>query len=170
MDLQKVLRETPIITYRRSRNLKDRLTRSHYISPQKTMWLANRTKGCYKCGSCKACPWVNKAIKISGRSDIKEYMIKDFINCKTTGVIYVMNCICGMRYVGKTKREWRRRILEHVGDVVLKRNTSVANHINECHDGDTAVMKFTGARTSRFGSQVTLTLDAERHDICVVTS
>ncbi|OCT67308.1 hypothetical protein XELAEV_18038598mg [Xenopus laevis] len=102
------------------------------------------TKGCYRCGTCKACPWINKTVMIEGRSDIKEYAIKHFINCKTVGVIYVMKCECGKNYVGKTKREFRRRILEHVGDVLHKRNTSVANHIIHCNNGNTAMMKFIG--------------------------
>ncbi|OCT96871.1 hypothetical protein XELAEV_18009087mg [Xenopus laevis] len=108
--------DRPTVTFRRSRNLKDRLTRSHYSSSPKSTWLSNKTKGCYKCGTCKACPWINKTIKVEGRADVK----------------------------GKTKRELRRRVLEHVGDVLHKRNTSVANHINRFHNGNTSVMKFIG--------------------------
>ncbi|OCT98775.1 hypothetical protein XELAEV_18011009mg [Xenopus laevis] len=81
--------------------------------------------------------------------------MKQFMNCKTTGVIYVMECVCGKRYVGKTKREFRRHILEHVGDVRNKRNTSVANHVNTHHNGDNGVMKFTAVEhiksTTRIG-------------------
>ncbi|OCT85064.1 hypothetical protein XELAEV_18023227mg [Xenopus laevis] len=117
--------------------------------------IANEGLGCYKFGTCKACPWIRKATKIEGRSDMKEYFIKEFINCKTKGVIYIMSCECGKNYIGKTKRELSRRILEHVGDVLHKRNTSVANHINEYHDGNTSAMKFTGVEhiqpTTRVG-------------------
>lgn len=48
----------------------------------------------------------------------------------TAGVVYVMKCVCGKTYVGKTQREFRRRILERVEDVKNKRNTTVAIHIN----------------------------------------
>ncbi|OCU02294.1 hypothetical protein XELAEV_18008056mg [Xenopus laevis] len=108
--------------------------------------------GCYKCGNCQAFLFVCKAVTITGR---REYTIKHFINCKTMGVIYVMKCQCETKYVGKTQREFRRRILEHVGDVRHKRNTSVANHINELHNGYTEVMKFTAIEhiksTTRIG-------------------
>ncbi|OCT76067.1 hypothetical protein XELAEV_18031256mg [Xenopus laevis] len=75
--------------------------------------------------------------------------------CKTQGVIYVMQCACGIEYVGKTIREFRRRIMEHVGDVRHKRNTSIANHINICHNGNTNMMHCIGVEqvlsTTRIG-------------------
>ncbi|OCT63367.1 hypothetical protein XELAEV_18044463mg [Xenopus laevis] len=154
-DLKTVIGDKSIITFRRSKNLKDRLIRSHYCNTPKSTWWSNKTKGCYTCGTCKACPWIKKTTKIECRSDIKEYLIKDLINCKTRGVIYIMSCERGKNYIGKTKREFRRRVLEHLGDVLHKRNTSVANHINESHEGDTSVMKFTGMEhiqsTTRIG-------------------
>ncbi|OCT73790.1 hypothetical protein XELAEV_18032754mg [Xenopus laevis] len=86
---------------------------------------------------------------------IKEYKIKIFINCKTSGIVYFMQCNCSKKYVGKTIREFRRRIMEHVGDVKHKRNTSIANHVNEIHSGDTNTMTFIGIErvdiTTRIG-------------------
>ncbi|OCT58240.1 hypothetical protein XELAEV_180024281mg, partial [Xenopus laevis] len=155
LELQEVVGEKPLITYRRSNNLHDRLVHSHYTSSTKKTWLSYNIKGCHKCGNCVACPFVSKRTTFIGRLDIKEFTIKHFINCKTTGVIYVMECTCDKRYVGKTKREFRRRIMEHVGDVRNKRNTSIANHINDYHKGDCNMMKFTAvdhiASTTRIG-------------------
>ncbi|OCT55731.1 hypothetical protein XELAEV_18004497mg [Xenopus laevis] len=154
-DLKETIGDRPLITYRRSKNLRDRLIHSHYNNPSKPTWLTCNIKGCYKCGDCLACPFVRKSTTLYGRLDIEEYTIKQFINCKTMGVIYVMECKCGMRYVGKTKREFRRRILEHVGDVRNKRNTTIANHINTHHSGNSGVMKFIAVEhiksTSRIG-------------------
>ncbi|OCT98066.1 hypothetical protein XELAEV_18010294mg [Xenopus laevis] len=141
-ELKEVIGESPQITYRRSNILHDRLIHSHCTNLTKKTWLSHNIKGCYRCGNCVACPFVSKRTTFLGRLDIKEYSIKHFINCKTTGIIYVMECICGKRYVGKTKREFKRRIMEHVGDVRNKRNTSIANHINEHHFGDCSIMKF----------------------------
>ncbi|OCT99589.1 hypothetical protein XELAEV_18005372mg [Xenopus laevis] len=132
-DLTSVIGTKPTITFRRSRNLHDQLVHSHLSKNVKPTWLENRTKGCYKCGSCLACPFIERALIYQ----------EHFMNCKTSGVIYVMTCKCGKRYVGKTKREFRRRILEHVGDVKHRRNTSVARHINEFHNGSLEMLKFT---------------------------
>ncbi|OCT72009.1 hypothetical protein XELAEV_18034990mg [Xenopus laevis] len=88
-----------------------------------------------------------------------------FINCKTVEAIYIMKCQCGKEYVGKTQREFWRRILEHVGDVRHKRNTSVANHINELHNGNMKVMKFTAVEhiksTTRIGGIAKKLLQSE---------
>ncbi|OCT70398.1 hypothetical protein XELAEV_18037316mg [Xenopus laevis] len=112
------------------------------LNSAKPTWLENKTKGCHKCGGCLACPFIEKASTCLGRTDKPTYTLKHFMNCKTTGVIYLMNCKCGKRYVGKTKREFRRRILEHVGDVKYRRNTSVARHINEVHNSNIEMLKF----------------------------
>ncbi|OCT97277.1 hypothetical protein XELAEV_18009502mg [Xenopus laevis] len=141
-DLKQILGDRPLITFRRSRNLRDQLTHSHFQAPNKSTWLMNRIKGCYKFGKCLAYPFILKTTCVTGRMDIAEFKIAYFINCKTAGVVYIMKCACGKNYVGKTRRELKRRILEHVGDVKNKRNTSVATHINEIHDGDTGVVKF----------------------------
>ncbi|OCT93721.1 hypothetical protein XELAEV_18011398mg [Xenopus laevis] len=154
-DLKQIIGNRPLRTFRRSRNIGDQLTHSHYKTPMNTTWLTNKTKGCYKCGSCMACAFIQKATCITGRLDIANFKIAQFINCKTVGVIYVTKCVCGKTYVGKTKREFRRRILEHVGDVKNSRNTTVATHVNEVHNGNTGVMTFFGVEhfqpTSRVG-------------------
>ncbi|OCT95583.1 hypothetical protein XELAEV_18013271mg [Xenopus laevis] len=142
-DLSSVIGTKPTITFRRSKNLRDQLVHSHLNNKGKPTRLENKTKGCHKCGSCLACPYIEKAWVYVGRDDKPIYTLEHSMNCKTSGVIYVMTCQCGKCYVGKTKREFRRRILEHVGDVKHKRNTSVARHINETHNGSLEMLKFT---------------------------
>ncbi|OCT98332.1 hypothetical protein XELAEV_18010563mg [Xenopus laevis] len=135
--LKEVIGETPLITFRRSKNLRDTLTRSHYTQATKTTWLTSKMKGCHKCGDCLACPLVT-------------------------------NTKC------KTLREFRRRVLEHVGDVKHKRNTSVAVHINECHNGNTKVMQFFAVeqlkQTSRIGDVNKKLLQAEARWIYAMNS
>ncbi|OCT87801.1 hypothetical protein XELAEV_18021500mg [Xenopus laevis] len=104
----------------------------------RTEELSELTKGCYKCGNCVACPFIEKTTSIRGCSDIDEFKLRHFMNCKTPGIVYIMRCICNKLYVGKT----RQRILEHVGDIRNKRNTSVAIHVNELHGGNVNTMKF----------------------------
>ncbi|OCT99908.1 hypothetical protein XELAEV_18005692mg [Xenopus laevis] len=141
-DLKQIIGDGPLITLRRSTNLRNQLTKSHLAPPLKSTWLTSTTQGCYNCGNCLACPFISKTKMVTGRTDISNFIIKQFINCKMTGVIYVMKCKCDLIYVGKTRREFRRRILEHVGDVRNKRNTTIANHIKEMHNGDTGYMRF----------------------------
>ncbi|OCT92081.1 hypothetical protein XELAEV_18015138mg [Xenopus laevis] len=146
----------PLITYRRSKNLHNKLTHSHYTHSVKPTWLTSKMTGCYKCGNCIACPLIERTSTIVLTRDNIEYKLKNDMNCKSTCIVYIMQCICGKHYVGKTLREFRRRIQEHVGDIKHKRNASVAVHINECHNGNTIVMKFMAVeqlnQTSRVGN------------------
>ncbi|OCT76289.1 hypothetical protein XELAEV_18031488mg [Xenopus laevis] len=58
---------------------------------------------------------------------------------KVTKPTWLTNKLKGCYRCGdcKTLREFCRRILEHVGDVKHKQNTSITNHINEHHNGNT---------------------------------
>ncbi|OCT82417.1 hypothetical protein XELAEV_18024947mg, partial [Xenopus laevis] len=85
------------------------------------------SKGCFKCGNCMVCPFVLKTINIMKKIDHKHHNIEHFINCKTQGVIYIMQCGCGLEYVGKTIREFRRRIMEHVGIDKIHNTTRVGD-------------------------------------------
>lgn len=54
------------------------------------------------------------------------YMIRAFVNCKTPAVVYMGIGACPRVYVGETIGEFRRQILEHVGDIEHRRDTAVA--------------------------------------------
>ncbi|OCT59808.1 hypothetical protein XELAEV_18000681mg [Xenopus laevis] len=85
-----------------------------------------------------------------------------------------MKCKCSIEYVGKTIREFRRRIMEHIGDGRHKRNTSVANHINTMHAGKTEMMHFFGIKkvlnTPRVGDLNRQILQKEAEWIYIMAS
>ncbi|XP_040275624.1 uncharacterized protein LOC120990787 [Bufo bufo] len=144
-DLDKVLGSYPQITFRKGRSLRDRLVNSHFQPPERTgNWLSRKPMGTFKCGSCTACGQIKKAISFTCSSNNKEYYIKDFINCLTTGVVDLAQCTCPLDYVGKTKREFRRRIRDHVNDILNEKDTSVARHVLQYHGGNTNCLKFMG--------------------------
>lgn len=72
----------------------------------------------------------------------ENFVIRDFINCKSKKVVYLAKCTCPKNYVGKTKREFRRYILDHVGDIRNRRDTSLTTHVWEYHDGDPKSITF----------------------------
>lgn len=47
-----------------------------------------------------------------------------------------------MVYVGKTIREFRRRILEHIGDIEHQRETPLASHMRIHHSSNPLALKF----------------------------
>ncbi|OCT73652.1 hypothetical protein XELAEV_18032615mg [Xenopus laevis] len=73
------------------------------------------------------------------------YDMYHYTCCTTTHVIYLFTCHCGSKYVGKTKRPFRRRIYEHMRDI---RNcnllSAIAKHIVCMHNGHYAGSYFQG--------------------------
>lgn len=70
------------------------------------------------------------------------YDPRDFHNCRSSGIVYMASCSCPLIYVGKTIREFRRRILEHIGDIEHARDTPVALHMRRVHPDSPFSIRF----------------------------
>ncbi|OCT58558.1 hypothetical protein XELAEV_18001998mg [Xenopus laevis] len=131
---------------RRAPSLRDKLTNSHFVNSTKdnvTTWLPKREKGMFKCGHCKCCKFIHKCSSFSHLHKNQNYTIYSFINCQTTAVIYLIECDCPLRYIGKTKRTIGTRLLEHLRDIRRKsQKSSVAKHFNLIHNGDLSLKMF----------------------------
>lgn len=57
-------------------------------------------------------------------------------------MVYVAICDCPLLYVGKTIRELRRRVLEHIGHIEHSRDTPVAKHMRRVHQTYPFSLKF----------------------------
>lgn len=69
--------------------------------------------------------------------------LKDFISCRTEGVVYMLQCPCTLQYIGRTKRPMWKRIQEHIQNirnVFLKH--SVSRHFLQCHNKNPVGLKF----------------------------
>lgn len=95
----------------------------------------------------------------------KTFCIKHFISCKTTGVIYLVTCPCGLEYMGKTTRELRCRVGEHLRDIRLKNDKPLPRHMWSHHPSDPLQVHFMGIdlipRTVRRGNWDKLILQRE---------
>lgn len=91
--------------------------------------------GTFKCGDCPRCPWV-----LEGRNVIlpngELFHSRTNANCGTRGVIYLMVCQCQAFYVGKTIREFRQRIGDHLY------YSGIGRHIDLHHRYDLSVIRF----------------------------
>lgn len=136
--LAKYIRPTPEVVFRRARSLRDQLTSSHYTP---TRPLRSGPNGTFKCRDCPWCPWVHE-----GRHFVlpngETLTPCTFANCGTKGVIYLMNCVCKAFYVGKTIREFRQRIGDHLYDSENGKLTTIGRHIGLHHRFDNSVVKF----------------------------
>lgn len=75
-------------------------------------------------------------------SDGNYNKVKQQIDWETTGIIYLLTCVCGCFYIGKTKRQFRR-IADHLYDIRGGRiNKPIFHHLLLQHRFDPSVMKF----------------------------
>ena len=114
--LQEVFPEPPLIAFKRQRNLRDHLIRAKVPETIKP-YPERNLKGMTKCNKiwCSACPYVQegKYIKIKKQ---KNWFINKTVNCNSFNIVYLIECnkeSCKQRYVGETKRHFRKRLAEH---------------------------------------------------------
>lgn len=80
----------------------------------------------------------------------KEYEIGDLMNCSTDKVIYMLTCPCQKMYIGKTKRQLKIRIGEHLRDIKKERDpekgqeSPVPKHFAQYHQCRTDGLKVKG--------------------------
>jgi hypothetical protein len=122
-DCTRTFKDTPIIGFRRSRNLKDILVNAvvcYPAEPPKPAWWLTRPGICYRLGKCTYCPFLTKKLEFTSFVTGLELKVKhipkpQFISCEMLNVIYLITCKkCGIQYVGETGRKLRERLYEHL--------------------------------------------------------
>lgn len=63
--------------------------------------------------------------------------------------MYIAKYSCPKNYVKKAKREFRRRILDNVGDIQNKLDNPLSTHIWEYHDSDPKSLTFCAVEVVR---------------------
>ena len=109
-----IYKDPPTITFRRGNNLKDKLVHSDclYTKPNQRL-LSPLPEGNFKCNRCTQCQHTTKCTSFSHPLTGKEYKIRGTISCTSTGVVYLITCLCGKGYVGMTTRSLKTRMAEH---------------------------------------------------------
>lgn len=72
-------------------------------------------------------------------------MIKQFMTCNTTHVVYALTCPCGLLYIGRTKRLLRIRVAEHIHNIRIGfKDHNLSLHFKIYHNQNPAGLKFWG--------------------------
>lgn len=145
---REVLPDRPKFMYRRAPTLRDQLVKS-VITPPKKQFSFFTGKGFFPCKRCYTCTRTKrpneKVFAFQPNSNGTNYDIKDFIGCNTEGAVYVLECSCGLQYVGRTKRLSRIRIKEHVQNIQNGIDKhSVSRHFAKFHNKNPNYLKFWG--------------------------
>lgn len=98
-------------------------------------------------------------------SDKKRVTLRDYVNCCTWHVLYVILCSYPKVYVGQTSQELRRRIQQHLSSITLanreqrlgKTFTPLTLHFLQVHGGrldDVKVIGLTRLRSNIWGGDI----------------
>lgn len=147
--LRSFLPQEPRIVFRRAQNLRDQLTRSYINPPKKKKGTIDDSKGFHQCGKCMGCRTSEhkkkKRTQFCSNITGKEYEVKSFITCQSKGVVYLIQCPCGLQYIGRTVRTLAVRIREHVYNIkkgIVTHNLSA--HYKAVHNSNPSSISFMG--------------------------
>lgn len=104
-DLQGKTKYSPIISFRRNKNLRDELVRGRFNSNNKKNrnWLHDvAPKGNHTCGYCSFCKHM-KTDKIL-RLGRLQHNVKQFVTCRSDFMVYAICCPCSFYYIIQGKQ------------------------------------------------------------------
>lgn len=139
------LPERPRFCFKRGKNIRDLVVSSMYQEAPRTNWLTNPVFGNYRCGRCAHCSNTHNTKVFTHPHTGEKHNIKEFINCLSTHVVYMLKCPCGLIYIGQTKRNLKLRIAEH--KAAIRNNNmeyAIARHYKERNHGSASTLKFLG--------------------------
>lgn len=139
--LEKSLASKPCVIYRRSKNLKNTLAPSQLKTTlSKNSSENNKKPGSFMCkhNKCKCCQIIaNGVSQIKSYTTNESFNIEHKLNCGPSNLIYVINCTCGLQYVGKTSQTLRMRMNNHRFNILNGYNKhSVSRHASIHHNCD----------------------------------
>ena len=112
--LQRAVPQTPVLAYRRPRNLRDLIVQAK-VPPLTDVNSPPIQHGNFRCGTnqCVVCKdHMKEGDTFTSHSNSTSHQIRGNITCSTSNVIYLISCrVCGIQYVGETRTTFKRRFL-----------------------------------------------------------
>lgn len=138
--LNQFITKDPLITFKCTRSLRDRLVTSEYTEEFRgdpcKRW------GTFTCGGCFKCQFINTD-KNTILPNGKKYRPSHFANCCTCGVVYLLTCPCGCFYLGKMKLELSTRMGRHIKSMrTCNPDLPLGRHARDIHQGNFPKIKF----------------------------
>ena len=121
-------KERSTVAFRRKKNLSNHLCRNDIRKKQ--------IKKVEKCKGCQLCKIVNSNKTVVNKNNGVKVDIKQGANCKTTGIIYAINCkTCEQIYMGHTGNSMSEWWSKHKYDVKNRpTQNELATHCHKDHD------------------------------------
>ena len=86
---------------------------------------------CKGCGNkrCLTCKQILDTQTFNSHSTGTEYTIFCNVNCKTSNVVYLLQCKCGKQYVGESEQPFHKRMNGHRSDYQCKPDLPLSRHL-----------------------------------------
>ena len=129
--LKEIFKEPPIVAFRKPKSLKQFLVRAKVNKESEVSSNDKTSLGCFKLHNknCKLCQRLVQSDNFSSSVTGRTYKIKDEINCKSKGVIYLITCgDCHKQYIGETGTAFSTRHYGHRSDILKKPNLPLSKH------------------------------------------
>lgn len=144
-----ILPAKPQVIYRGAPSLKNRVAPNVLDPPLTKKGFFEYMIGFYQCRRCRVCSLSGCAHRRThnfiSTSTQMEFEIRSFITCSTERVVYLLQCPCGLQYVGRTKRPLSVRLNEHITNILTGfPKHPVSRHYLEVHDRDPRKTIFLG--------------------------
>ena len=135
--MQTIFKEKPIIAFRRNTNLGDILGQKNLkngivIRKKDIMNKSGRCSPCYTRSDNLCCNQIENTSTFRSQRTKKEFQIFHRVNCKSTFIIYLLECTkCGIQYIGKSERAMNIRLNKHRNDVFREDAINVCRHFKQ---------------------------------------
>lgn len=129
--LKDIFNEPPIVAFRKPKSIKQLLVRAKVNKDTDFNEANTEIPGCFKLHNknCKLCHVLKQTDSFSSTVTNRTYKIKQKINCKSKGVIYLITCQdCNKQYVGETGTAFSTRHYGHRSDIQKKPNLPLSKH------------------------------------------
>lgn len=139
----------PQVVFRGAPSLKDKLTPNILNPPIPRPGFFSELTGDYQCRRCQVCSIngcrARRTVSFVSTCTSKSFIIEPFITCSTSGVVYMLQCPCGLQYAGQTKRPLQVRLNEHINNIRRGfTQHSISKHYLTTHQRDPCGTIFLG--------------------------
>lgn len=147
--LATVLPSRPQIVFKGATPLSSKIAPSVQDPPKESRCVFLNLTGYHRCKNCQVGS-LNKCqdrniCHFKSTSTLRSYEVEPFITCSTEGVVYLIQCPCGLQYIGRTKRAIRVCLNEHIGNIRRGFDKhSVLKHYDRVHTRDPSNTLFRG--------------------------
>ena len=139
----------PNVVFRGASTIGSRIAPSVHDPPRATRTFLENLTGYFRCKRCQVCSLNScknrKICSFQSTATNKTFEVEPFITCSTKGVIYLIQCPCGLQYIGRTKRALSVRLNEHIAKIRAGFDKhSVSRHFDLKHNRDPSNTLFVG--------------------------